>query len=146
MRFNVTTGLKIEPSELRVVTASNKPECIRDDLKDRFKCLRIPSLVERTEDIPILLKHFLKNSNISGITGYTLRGMSETQCDIHDYGYIYHWKGNVRELKKVVEDAIFLCGKRQTDTLASQDFPSISWDHERPERMDRELYRQLFQI
>ncbi len=131
---------KIESSELRVVAASNKPECIRDDLKDRFKCFRIPRLIERIKDIPILMEHFLKGSSVKGITEYTLQGLSEIVLDDYDYGHMHPWKGNVRELKKVIEDAIFLCRKRQNGILASEDFPSVFWAHEWPGPYEREQF------
>ena len=121
---------------LRIVAASNKPECIRDDLKDRFRCLRIPSLIERRHDIPHLLKCFIegsdiKGSGITGITRYTLKGISDIEINYrYEWSYIHPFKGNIRELKKAIEVAIFLCKKRADTTLRSQDFPTFLWNHD----------------
>jgi hypothetical protein len=143
-----TEPIKIDPKQLRIVAASNKPECIRDDLKDRFKCLRIPTLVERYHDIPELMKHFLEDPAVTGITEYTLNGVSnivlvedEYQSLDKDkyYSHIHQWKGNVRELKQVLDNAVFLCKKRKDDTLHCEDFPTFFWKHKIPAEMLKSL-------
>lgn len=134
---------EISREDLRVVAASNKPECIRDDLKDRFKCLRIPSLVERYRDIPLLMKYFIKKTkdhNVTGITEYTLNGVSDIVLDDYEkWSHIHPWKGNVRELEKVLENAIFLCKKRGDKILTSEDFPTFFWKHKVLESWEKEI-------
>jgi len=147
------------PGQLQIVAATNKPDCIRDDLKDRFRCLRIPTLVERHYDIPLLMKHFLNDSAITGITKYALDGLHKIRYKImpvifsqkHEEpligpSYIYPWPGNIRELKNVIKNAIYLCNKRGASILGSEDFPTITWPHEQrnysdlnKEEEDREM-------
>lgn len=96
-------GDRVIPINVRIIVASNKDlvECIRnhtfrEDLYYRISVLHlnIPPLRERKEDIPLLFKHFLK--------GY------EPLASLVDESLLesiksYHWPGNIRELKNVVE-------------------------------------------
>ena len=65
--------------------------------------LAIPPLAERREDIPLLIDHFLKDAakrfgrEVKPLTGEALRA-----CQTHP------WKGNVRELRSAVEQALLL--------------------------------------
>jgi DNA-binding NtrC family response regulator len=75
----------------------------REDLLYRLNVvtLRVPTLCERKEDIPILAEFFLhrktKSKNAKTLSPGALRLLME-----------YHWPGNVRELEHVVEGAILL--------------------------------------
>ncbi len=73
----------------------------REDLFYRLHAnggIRIPPLRQRREDIPLLLEHFVRLANqendreVEGITPEALRKLTN-----------YSWRGNVRELKNVVE-------------------------------------------
>jgi two-component system response regulator AtoC/two-component system nitrogen regulation response regulator NtrX len=77
----------------------------REDLYYRLKVIEVvlPPLRERREDIPLLVDRFLKDAAerfqrpVRPLTGAALRA-----CVAHD------WKGNVRELKSAVEQALLL--------------------------------------
>ena len=77
----------------------------REDLYYRLRVVElvIPPLHERREDIPLLIDHFLKDAAqrfqraIKPLTGEALR-----DCVGHE------WKGNVRELRSAVEQALLL--------------------------------------
>ena len=125
---NKTITIGVE--KLQIVAASNKPECIREDLKARFKCFRVPRLIERFGDVPILIKHFINDPDVTEITKYTLKGLVNIIEGDFDIGCTHLWNGNIRELKRVLEDAVYLCKKRKSKTLYSEDFPAISWEHE----------------
>jgi transcriptional regulator with AAA-type ATPase domain len=58
----------IDLNKTRLVAATTKHRGIRSELLDRFICLTIPALSERQSDIPLFLKHFMKNSNIEYIS------------------------------------------------------------------------------
>jgi two-component system response regulator GlrR len=103
-------GGKPAKVDVRVVAASNKnleeevdKGHFRKDLFYRINVIRIalPPLRERKEDIPPLVKHFLKKisrkmrKEIAGFSPNALRKM------IH-----YHWPGNVRELENTIESAV----------------------------------------
>ena len=98
--------------DVRVVAATNRPledmvreRRFREDLFYRLNVipLRIPSLRERREDIPLLAEHFL--SQFSREMGKSIaRISSEAMSRLQAYS----WPGNVRELENVVERAVAL--------------------------------------
>ncbi len=89
--------------DVRIVAATNKDleaECkagrFREDLFFRLNVIpiRIPPLRERTEDIPLLLKHFLTEFGAPQI---------EIDGEAFDFLRTLPWPGNVRELKNLAE-------------------------------------------
>ena len=66
--------------------------------------INIPSLSKRKEDIPLLVEHFIKDSNRK--FGKSIMGISEKALDIL---MNYNWPGNVRELEHVIQRAAVLC-------------------------------------
>jgi len=96
----------------RLITATNKnldemmkKDLFREDLYFRISVVKIgiPSLNERPEDILPIAKHFLmKFSKKFGKTFSSITPEAETAL-LH-----YHWRGNVRELKNVIERATLI--------------------------------------
>ena len=99
--------------DVRVVAATHKDlekaseeGSFRLDLYYRLSVfnIKLPSLADRPEDIPLLSKHFLD---------LTLHQMDLEPLGISDdfkEALLKHtWKGNVRELRNVVERAVILC-------------------------------------
>ena len=77
--------------------------CIRDSLFYRLNVIniRLPSLCERREDIPLLVNHFIERLALEA--GKPVREVSKAALKLlldHD------WPGNVRELENAVERAI----------------------------------------
>jgi len=100
--------------DVRVLSATNqdleadveKGE-FRSDLFYRLNVItiRIPPLRHRTDDIPLLAKHYLDHFNAKNkkdILGF--------EPDVLEIMQNYDWPGNVRELENVVERAVILCG------------------------------------
>ena len=86
----------------------------REDLYYRLNVipLRVPSLAERRDDIPILVKEFLRAF-----------GKSETLSvspDLMRCLMDHPWPGNIRELENLIERMVIL---RQSDTLSDDDLP-----------------------
>ncbi len=111
--------------DVRILAATNKDleeavreKRFREDLFYRLNVIQIklPSLRERREDIPLLASHFLKkyseelNKNISAISPEALRILLN-----------YDYPGNVRELQNIIERAVALEG---TQELTSQNLGS----------------------
>jgi formate hydrogenlyase transcriptional activator len=77
----------------------------RSDLFYRLNVfpVHVPSLRERAEDIPVLVRHFVQhfsrnmNKQISAISSETMQALTH-----------YPWPGNIRELQNVVERAVIL--------------------------------------
>lgn len=101
--------------DVRVIAATHKHlgECIksksfREDLYYRLCVvpIEVPALNERTEDIPALVSHFMKNQNgKNALPIFTAEAFAAMQC--------YSWPGNVRELRNVVERAaVFFSGQQ----------------------------------
>ena len=108
---------------IRVISASNKPlaalvqeRAFRTDLYYRLAVLplTVPALRERSEDIPLLVKHFLEQSCKQNRK--TERSISP--ATMHAL-VAHHWPGNVRELENVIERAVVV---GQYSTLKIQDF------------------------
>ena len=94
--------------DFRLVAATNRDlgammarGAFREDLYFRLNTLgvRIPSLAERIEDIPTLIGSHLVDIR---------HGQLEFSDDALGALQAYHWPGNIRELKNVVERAVSL--------------------------------------
>ena len=111
--------------DVRVILATNKdlPQLVqsgkfREDLYYRINVVNIdlPSLAERTTDIPLLAERFLHNmcekhgKHKIGFDEDTIRCLQN-----------YNWPGNVRELENVVERAVVLS---KTNHIAGADLPA----------------------
>ena len=100
------------PVDVRVITATNrdleaevKKGNFREDLYYRLFVLaiRMPALRERLDDLPILVEHFIKT--LAAEMGLPPTRFSETEMAVM---LAYHWPGNIRELKNVIERCLLL--------------------------------------
>ncbi|GEM_PF-139292 len=92
---------------------------IRQDLYYRLKGIYfyLPPLRERTDDIPVLITHFIEDiKKRHGITE-KIRIKHETW----DYLYKYPWPGNVRELKFAFEAAVL--NAKPGELIGPEHFP-----------------------
>ncbi|MDR1672676.1 MAG: sigma-54 dependent transcriptional regulator [Bacteroidales bacterium] len=112
--------------DVRIVAATNKDlkkaievNQFREDLYHRLSVIliRVPTLNERLEDIPLLADHFIKI--ICKEYGMTQKEI--TPDAITELQKI-NWTGNIREFRNVVERLIILCGK----TITGQDVLSFA--------------------
>ncbi|MBU2870583.1 sigma 54-interacting transcriptional regulator [Colwellia sp. E2M01] len=98
--------------DVRVISATNqnlqtlvRQNKFREDLYFRLNVFPIhsPALRERTEDIPLLVKHFIDKVCIS---------LNRPQPDVSvaqmQFLTQYHWPGNIRELENIIERQIIL--------------------------------------
>jgi len=121
MRVGGTATIRVD---IRVIAATNsdleaavEAGKFRSDLYYRLKVVtvRIPPLRERTEDIPILLKHFLDWYG----NEYDREGLHFSS---EAMGRLLRapWEGNVRELRNLVESLTVLAPQ---DEIRVQDLP-----------------------
>ncbi len=109
-RFERVGGNESIKTDVRIITATNRDleEMVADgqfrpDLFYRLNgfTIRLPALRERSDDILLLLEHFLGRFN---------RDLGRSVCDISpdalDLLMHYTWPGNVRELQAVVKQAL----------------------------------------
>jgi len=111
--------------DVRIMSATNQnlEELVqkgrfRQDLYYRLNVfpIRIPPLRERTDDIPLLVSHFVEASNRKmnkRITGLTPDTMALLMA--------YSWPGNVRELENVIQRMMVVA---KGDSLELQDLPA----------------------
>lgn len=72
--------------------------------------ITVPPLRKRTEDIPLLVRHFLKRFNKK--SGKNVKGISR---NVQKFFQNYEWPGNVRELEDVLERAVEISKKEFID-------------------------------
>jgi two-component system nitrogen regulation response regulator NtrX len=111
-------GEKAISVNVRVVCATNKDlqkeieeKRFRLDLYHRLSVIiiHVPSLNERRDDIPLLVNRFLEQ--ICMEYGIAIKKIDQEALDAL---VRFHWTGNIRELRNVVERLIILSGKNIT--------------------------------
>ncbi len=80
------------------------------------KVINIPPLRERSEDIPLLVEYFIERLRVDLDNG---RALDITGAAIGKLKS-YDWPGNIRELKNVLERALFTSDNATLDTLDIQ--------------------------
>ena len=110
--------------DVRVVAATNRDlsamvveRKFREDLFFRLSMveLKVPSLAERLEDLPLLERHFLKrfaaqyNKPLAGLTRRAQAALAR-----------YSWPGNIRELENVFGH---VCMMAESDVIDIRDLP-----------------------
>ncbi len=111
--FERLGGTKTIRVDARVIAATNRPLAqavkegkFREDLFYRLDVfpIEVPPLRERREDIPMLTWTFVKEfSNSMG------KPIDEIADESMSALLEYHWPGNIRELRNVIERAMILC-------------------------------------
>jgi len=112
--------------DLAAETAAGR---FREDLYYRINVLtlRIPSLRERKEDIPLLIDHFVARNNVRLST--QIRGLN---ADARKLLLEYGWPGNVRELENTIERAMVLA---EADVITVEDLPERIREAHNPVQM-----------
>jgi len=104
---------KSMPINVRVLAATNEPlqdkikiGGFREDLYYRLAVIPIemPALRERSEDVPLLVNHFLAKN--AAQTGTEPKKIDPKALELLQ---LYRWPGNVRKLENAVERACALC-------------------------------------
>jgi DNA-binding NtrC family response regulator len=123
-KFEPVGGTKTITADVRVIAATNKDlekevaeGRFREDLFYRLNVIpaKLPSLRERSSDIPLLFHHFLevfnknKTEKITGVTDQALEAL-----------FNYTWPGNIRELENLVERISILKG---SGIIGVEDLP-----------------------
>lgn len=120
-RLGGTRSVKVD---VRVIAATNQElghmvqlGQFRDDLYYRFKriALHLPPLRERSEDVPLLITHFLQLAQDE--LGRPIRGISEEGMALLAR---YEWPGNIRELENCIRSAATLS---RADVIMPADLP-----------------------
>jgi psp operon transcriptional activator len=115
--------------DVRIIAATNEdlPELakqnkFREDLLDRlaFDVITLPPLRERAEDIIVLGEHFAVGM-VKELGGEYFAGFSDK---VSKALMNYSWPGNIRELKNVIERAVYQNGDGHIKHLVFNPFES----------------------
>jgi two-component system nitrogen regulation response regulator NtrX len=92
----------------------------REDLYHRLNVVpvRVPSLAERREDIPELVEHFMHRLSLS--SGLPKREISAEAMAVLQ---AYHWPGNVRQLRNIVERILILATDDAAEAVSADLLP-----------------------
>ena len=114
-------GIQPIPVDIRLISASKidlkemiMKNLFRDDLYYRLNVvpIEIPPLRERRDDIPLLVDHFLKMFSPER----PIKVSPEALVALINY----HWPGNVREIRNVIQRISLFCG----DEIKLKDLPA----------------------
>jgi two-component system nitrogen regulation response regulator NtrX len=113
--------------DVRVIASTNKDlkaeiaaERFREDLFYRLSVvpLRVPALKERREDIPLLVRHFMRQAALaSGLSEREIGEDAMTALQAHD------WAGNVRQLRNVVEWLLIMAPGEGKGRISAEMLP-----------------------
>lgn len=121
VRVGSTTPIKVD---VRLIAATNrnladevKSGAFREDLYYRLNVveIRLPSLKERRDDIPLLVDHFLEKYQGKS-------GKKKVSDEAMEAILAHPWPGNVRELENVIERAVILS---KADVIFPSDLPRM---------------------
>lgn len=123
--FTTVGGRTPIPADVRIVTATHRDlrqnirqGMFREDLYYRLNVvpIRLPPLRERREDIPALVRHFLRGAAADGLPQKTLAPEALDRLGQH------RWPGNVRELENMIRRLAALCSEETigADVIAAE--------------------------
>ncbi len=131
------------PVNLRLISATNKDlnslmsmGKFREDLLYRINSIviKVPSLRERREDIPLIAFHYLKK--IAFLNNKDIRSISPPAMEIL---VNFPWPGNVRRLINALEHSAVTC---KGDTIEVSDLPDYLVHEKIPEGGENNLERE----
>lgn len=126
--FERVGGTKTIKVDVRLIAATNRDleqlvaeGHFRPDLYYRLQVIQVflPPLRERTEDIPLLVQHFIEKYNKEN--GKCVKGVTDETMDLL---MKYRWPGNVRELENVIERGVVLADANE-DLITPDLLPSM---------------------
>lgn len=141
--FERVGGIRTVQVDVRLVAATNlnlerevDEGRFRQDLFYRLNVvpIQLPPLRSRVDDIPHLVKFFIKRMNtrlkrsVHGVSDNALAALEN-----------YSWPGNIRELENVIERAVLLC----SGDIIEPDILNIRRENERTERSTSNSANQL---
>ncbi len=122
--FQRVGGTDAVEVDVRVISSSNRDLTeemtqgnFREDLFYRLSVvpIRVPSLTDRREDIPLLARHFMRRS--AEAAGMPTREIGE---DAMAALQSYAWKGNVRQLRNVIDWLLIMAPGDATEPISQR--------------------------
>ncbi len=116
----VQVDARVVCSSTRDLRSETEAGRFREDLYHRLNVVpvRVPSLAERRDDIPLLVNHFLKR--LSSASGLPLREIGDDAMAVLQ---THGWPGNIRQLRNIVERLLILAGD-ETEAVTADLLPT----------------------
>ena len=124
-RLGGTTRVQVDArvicSTTRDLRAETEAGRFREDLYHRLNVVpvRIPSLAERRDDIPLLVAHFMKRLSAAG--GLAMRTVGDDAMAVLQ---AHNWPGNVRQLRNIVERLLILASDDVNEVITADLLPT----------------------
>ena len=117
----VQVDARVICSTTRDLRAETEAGRFREDLYHRLNVVpvRIPSLAERRDDIPVLVAHFMKRLSAAG--GLPMRTIGDDAMAVLQ---THGWPGNVRQLRNIVERLLILASDDVTEAVTADLLPT----------------------
>jgi len=117
----VQVDVRVISSSTRDLRQEIEAGRFREDLYHRLNVVpvRVPSLAERRDDIPLLVAHFMKR--LSAGSGLPMREVSDEAMAVLQ---AYNWPGNVRQLRNIVERLLILATDDAAGVISADLLPS----------------------
>ena len=117
----VQVDARVVTSTVRDLRAEIAAGRFREDLYHRLNVVpvRVPSLAERRDDIPLLVRHFMKR--LSAASGLPMREIGDDAMAVLQQ---HSWPGNVRQLRNIVERLLILASDDPAQAISADLLPS----------------------
>jgi two-component system, NtrC family, nitrogen regulation response regulator NtrX len=125
LRVGGTTRVQVDArvvsSSTRDLRAEIEAGQFREDLYHRLNVVpvRVPSLSERRDDIPLLVGHIMKR--LSAASGLPMREIGDDAMAVLQ---AHNWPGNVRQLRNIVERLLILATDDAEQAISADLLPS----------------------
>ncbi|MBU0484287.1 MAG: nif-specific transcriptional activator NifA [Proteobacteria bacterium] len=128
--------------DVRIIAATNRSleqaveeKSFREDLFYRLNVvpINLPPLRNRIEDIPILLDHFLRESN------RIHQKKTSLSREVINFLINYQWPGNVRELQNLIERLVIMADDHTIEFKEIPSYLTLSQEKEGPPPMVEKL-------
>ncbi len=135
LRVGGTTRVQVDARVIASTTRDLRAEIVgetfREDLYHRLNVVpvRVPSLTERRDDIPLLISHFMKR--LSAASGLPMREIGDDTMAVLQS---HSWPGNVRQLRNIVERLLILASDDAGQAISAELLPAdlsgdASWNN-----------------
>ena len=117
----VQVDARVISSTVKDLRAEISAGRFREDLYHRLNVVpvRVPSLAERRDDIPLLVTHFMKR--LSAASGLPIREIGDDAMAVLQS---HSWPGNVRQLRNIVERLLILASDDAAQAISADLLPS----------------------
>ena len=117
----IEVDVRVLASSSRDVKQAVEEKRFREDLYYRLNVvpLKVPSLKDRREDIPLLIRDIVQH--VATANGLPIREFSP---DAILALQTYEWPGNIRQLKNVVEWILIMASEHESDVIMPNQLPS----------------------